>query len=277
MTITATPTTAAATTRPARLHRPIRSTRSDMATIPTILKSEWIKLASLRANRAILGLTIIIGGFASWATATLVTDEVLTVSKEFVYATTLTGVLAAIAGILLFTSETQHGTLATALTAQPARWVIAVSKTITAAAAGLVLGVAGLAAGIGGAVAGGLELGDTSSIAPTALWALLYTTLSAVIGLGVGMIARHSTGAISGFLVWWFVIENLLAVFAPAKVSRLLPFVTGYRLLGIGSDFDSAEAIAVALTRGQNAIAFTTYTAAAIAIGAVLLHRRDTN
>jgi ABC-2 type transport system permease protein len=275
MTITATTTPAAVTTQPATLH-PTRTAQSDVATIPTILKSEWIKLSSLRSNRAILGLTIIIGGFASWATATLVTDEVLTVSKEFVYATTLTGVLAAIAGILLFTSEAQHGTLATALAAQPARWVIAVSKTITAAAVGLILGVFGLAAGFGGAIAGGLEMGDTSSIAPTALWALLYTTLSAVIGLGVGMIARHSTGAISGFLVWWFVIENLVGVFAPAKISRFLPFVTGYRLLGIGSDFDSKEAIAAALTRGQNAIASTIYTASAVAIGTVLPHRRDT-
>ena len=277
MTITTTSITAPAAVGRTGLDRPIRSTRGDVATIPAVLKSEWIKLSSLRSNRAIFGLTIIIGGFASWATATLVTDEVLTVSKEFVYSTALTAVLAAIAGILLFTSETQHGTLATALTAQPARWVLAASKTITAAAIGLVLGIAGMAAGFAGAVLGGLDMGDTSTIVPTALWALLFTTLAAVIGLGVGMTARHSTAATSGLLVWWFVIENLLAVFAPAKVTRFLPFATGYRLLGIGSDFDSAESIAVALTRGQNAIAFTIYAVAAVAIGAVLLHRRDTN
>jgi len=47
--------------------------------------------------------------------------------------------------------------------------------------------------------------------------------------------------------------------------------------LGIGSDFDSDEAIAVALSRGQNAIAFTLYTALAVVVGAALLHRRDTN
>lgn len=105
----------------------------------------------------------------------------------------------------------------------------------------------------------------------------MFTTLSAVIGLGVGMTARHGVGTISGFLVWWFVIENLLAVFAPARVSRFLPFVAGYRLLGIGSDFDSAEAIAVALTRGQNALVFAGYTIVSLALGIVLLQRRDTN
>lgn len=91
------------------------------------------------------------------------------------------------------------------------------------------------------------------------------------------MTVRHSAGSISGFLVWWFVIENLLTLFAPAKISRLLPFVTGYRLLDIGSDFDTPEAVAVALTRGQNALVFGGYTTVALVLGTVLLYRRDTN
>ncbi len=253
------------------------SMRDRLATVPTLLRSERIKLTSLRSNQAVLALTVLVASFASWAVATLVTDEVLTVAKVFVYPTTLTAVFASIAGILMFTAEVQHGTLATALTAQPTRWVIATCKGITAAAVGMLLGVAGLAAGFAGAVAGGLEMGDASTIASTALWAVLFTTLSALIGLGVGMIARNGAASISGFLVWWFVIENLLAVFAPVRVVRFLPFVTGYRLLGIGSDFDSSEAIAVALTRGQNALVFAGYTLVAIALGTVLLQRRDSN
>ncbi|MDP2290488.1 MAG: ABC transporter permease subunit [Actinomycetota bacterium] len=254
-----------------------RTLRDDLATVPTLLTSERIKLTSLRSNRAVLGLTVLVAAFSSWAVATLVTDEVLTVAKVFVYPTTLTAVFSAIAGILMFTSEAQHGTLATALTAQPARWVIAMCKAITASAVGVLLGVVGMAAGFAGALAGGLEMGDASTIATTALWALLFTTLSALMGLGIGMTARHGAASISGFLVWWFVIENLLGVFAPARAARFLPFVTGYRLLGIGSDFDSAEAIAVALTRGQNAVVYTAYTVVALAVGTVLLQRRESN
>jgi ABC-2 type transport system permease protein len=254
-----------------------RSTSDDVKAVPTVMKSEWIKFSSLRANKAILALTVGVAGFASWAVATLVTDEVLTVAEVFVYPAVLTAVFAAVAGILLFSSEVQHGTLATALTAQPARWVIAVCKTITATAVGLVLGAAGMAAGVGGAALGGLEAGDTSAMAATALWALLYTSLAALIGLGVGMIVRHSTGAISGLLVWWFVAENLLLAFAPAKAARFLPFDAGYRLLEVGSDFDTPEILAAALDRPQYALVFGGYAAVALAVGTVLLNRRDTN
>ena len=51
-----------------------------------------------------------------------------------------------------------------------------------AAVVGLVLGAIGLAAGVVGAVAGGLALGDTSTMAATTSWALLFTSLAALLG-----------------------------------------------------------------------------------------------
>jgi ABC-2 type transport system permease protein len=186
-------------------------------------------------------------------------------------------VFAAVAGILLFTSEAQHGTLAAALTAQPARWVIAAAKTVTAAAIGLVLGATGLAAGVTGAVVGGLDMGDTSTMAATTMWALLFTSLAALFGLGVGMIARHSSGTISGLLVWWLVVENMFTLFMPAQLGRFLPFFAGNALLAIDSDTSTAESIAVALSRPESALVFGGYTTVALVVGAVLLYRRDTN
>jgi ABC-2 type transport system permease protein len=254
-----------------------RSTSDDVESIPKVLKSEWIKLSSVRANKAIFGLTTAAGGFVAWAVATLVTKEVQTASQVFIFSTVLTGVFAAVAGILLFSSEAQHGTLATALTAQPARWVLVAAKTMMAAAFGLVLGAAGMAASFGGALLGGLALGDTSAMAATTLWALLFTALSAVLGLGIGMIVRHSSGAISAVLVWGLVVENLLTLFLPEQVSRFLPFVAGNNLLAIQADGAFAESAATALTRAQDALVFGGYTAAALIVGTVLLYRRDTN
>jgi ABC-2 type transport system permease protein len=261
----------------ANLRVATRSNNDDVKAVKNALKSEWIKLSSVRSNKAILGVTAIVGGFIAWAVATFVTDEVLTVSQVFIFSTALTAVVAAIAGILLFSSEAQHGTLASVLAAQPARWVIVVSKTTTAAAFGLVLGAAGMTAGLGGAVVGGLELGDASTMAATTLWALLYTSLASVLGLGVGLIVRHSSAAISGLLVWWLVVENLLTLFLPAPVTRFLPFFAGNGLLAIQSDTATPESIAVALTRAQDALVFGGYTAVALVVGTVLLYRRDTN
>jgi ABC-2 type transport system permease protein len=266
-----------ATTWSANLRVATRSNNDDVKAVKNALKSDWIKLSSVRSNKAILGVTAIVGGFVAWAVATFVTDEVLTVSQVFIFSTALTAVVAAIAGILLFSSEAQHGTLASVLAAQPARWVIVVSKTTTAAAFGLVLGAAGMTAGLGGAVVGGLEVGDASTMAATTLWALLYTSLASVLGLGVGLIVRHSSAAISGLLVWWLVAENLLTLFLPAPVTRFLPFFAGNGLLAIQSDTATPESIAVALTRAQDALVFGGYTAVALVVGTVLLYRRDTN
>ena len=197
----------------------------------------------MRANKILLVVAAVIGLLTSWATAVF-NDEVLIASEVFVFPTTLTVVLAAIAGVLLFTSEVQHGTLAAALTARPARWPVVVAKAVVATGFGLLLGVIGLITGFAGAFAGGFEVGETSGVLATVGWALLYASGSAVLGLGVGMVVRHSAGAVSGVLVWWLVVEGLVIQFAPAEAVRFLPFDAGYRTLGIESDFDSPEIIA---------------------------------
>lgn len=256
----------------------LRPWRRPLRALPDVLRSERIKLSTVRTTKVLLGLTLVVGFIAAYATAKLVTDEVLTVSKVFVYPAVFTAVFAAISGILMFTSEAQHGTLGVTLTAQPARWVIATAKAPMANAVGITLGAVGMASAAAGAAVGGLALGNTAAMAATAGWALLYTSTAATIGLGVGMIARHSAGAISGLLVWWFVAENLLRTFTPPTIGRfLLPFDAGYRTLGVGSKFDNPEILAAALRAPQYAVIFAAYAVLTLAAGTVLLSRRDAN
>ena len=260
-------------------YRPTTRSKNDaLAALPTTLRSEWIKLSTIRSNKAILALTIAVNGVASWAIASFVTDEgELFVEGVFAFSTMFSAVFAAIAGILIFSSEAQHGTLAPTLTAQPSRMVIAVAKTLIASAFGAVLGAAGLFAGLTGALVGPIETGDTSTIIGTSLWAVLFVSLASILGLGIGMVARDSTGAISGLLVWWLVVENLLHVFVDSRFSRFLPFVAGNGLLAIGDDTASTETLNVALTRTEDALIFGAYAAVALIIGTVLLYRRDNN
>ena len=258
-----------------------RSHRDSVTAFPNALASEWTKLRSLRSNWAILLGTTAIGVVLVWVLAVFVktdpdTLEAFTVGNSFSFPTWLSAVMAVVAGTLMFTSEVQHGTLATAITAQPARWVTAAAKTAIAAGFGLAMGVAGMAAGLAGGVLGGLDAGDTSGMAATAAWGLMVTTVSALFGLGIGMTVRHSAAAISVTLVWVFVIENLVREFAPATVSRFLPFNPPNGLLSIETTSDPA-ALAVALTRVQDALLFSGYTVAALTIGTIVLYRRDTN
>ena len=263
-----------------RLPEPPLATRSrahDAKAVLFALRSEWIKASTVRAHVAILLFALVGGLLVSWAVATFVTDEVLFVAQVGFYWTSVTSMLAAIGGVLLFGSEVQHGTLAAAVVARPARWIVAVAKTFTAAALGLVIGAAGLIAGFGGAVIAGLDAGDTSALGATVSWALLFTTLSAVLGLGIGMIVRNSTAAIGGVLVWGFVLENLFNIFLPVEIARFLPFFAGNKVLAYANDFDTPEAIAVALTRSESALVFGGYAGVALLVGTVLLYRRDTN
>jgi hypothetical protein len=257
----------------------VRTHADDLHAITAALRSEWIKLTSLRANAVILALTafisaVIAGGLAATASAS---DPALPASELFIYPLPLVAMLAAVAGILMFTSEAQHGTLAVILAARPARWVLVTAKTVTAAGVGLALGIAGMAAGFAGAAIGGAELGGGSHLVTRALWASLYIVLAALIGLGVGMIVRHTAAAITGLLMWSFVVESLFAPLLPDAVLHLLPFSAGYRLLDAGSQFEAPVVIAHQLARPAYAAIFAGYALVSLAVGTVLLYRRDTN
>ncbi|MDO8388981.1 MAG: ABC transporter permease [Actinomycetota bacterium] len=257
-----------------------RTSRDDLHAVPAAITSEWIKLRSLRANRAIFGLTAVVGVVMSWVLATFVkTDPYehlpFTVANTFMTATWLTMVLAIIAGILLYTSEVQHGTLGNTITAQPARWVTVAAKALVAAAFGLAMGVVGIVTGYASAVASGMPNGDTSGAFVDAAWGLVLTTFAAVLGVGVGMLIRHSAAAVSTALVWTFVIENLLRSMAPANLTRFLPFSSANGLLSIRSAGDTTATLAAALSRPQDALLFGGYTLLALLVGTLLVYRRD--
>jgi uncharacterized integral membrane protein len=281
ITTTTTTTIGSLDPSPANPGYSVRSHRDSVGAIPNALASEWTKLRSLRSNRAILMATAAIGIVLAWVLAVFVktdpdTLEAFTIGNTFSFPVWLSTVLAVVTGTLMFTSEVQHGTLATVITAQPARWVTVVAKSAIAAGFGLAMGVAGMLAGVTGGLLGGLDAGDTSGMPATTTWGLLLTTVAAIFGLGIGMVVRHSSAAISMTLVWAFVIENLFRAFAPPTVSRFLPFSAANGLLSIETTSDPA-ALAVALTRVQDALLFGSYTVGALVIGTVVLYRRDTN
>jgi ABC-2 type transport system permease protein len=118
-------------------------------------------------------------------------------------------------------------------------------------------------------------MGDTSSIVVMTLWALLYTGLSAVLGLGTGMIIRHSAAAVTGLLVWGLLIEGLLAMVLPASAARFLPFLAGDRLLALDLSLDTPEAVAYALTQPQAALVFAGYALIPLLAGTFVLHSKD--
>jgi ABC-2 type transport system permease protein len=106
-------------------------------------------------------------------------------------------------------------------------------------------------------------------------WALVLTTLASVLGLGVGLIVRHSAAAVTAVLVWALAVETLVRGVVPATVSRLLPFTAAHGLLGTRSAADTSETLAAALSNAGNAAVIGCWAAVAVAIGTALLIRQD--
>ena len=233
-------------------------------------RSERIKLATTRAPRVITALTVLVGGMASFMVAQFVTDQEITVANIFGFSAVFTAVFAAVSGILIYTSEAEHRTTQHTFAAEPRRAVVVAGKTAVTVAHTALLGLAGLAAGAGGAAIGGAGVGDASAIPTTIAWATGFAVLAGVLGLGIGLIARHSAAAISGILVWWLVIESLVGVFTPERVARFMPFVAGNGMLQFVDDGER-----IAFDRPITALIFAGYAFAALAVGTAVTTRID--
>lgn len=255
---------------------PTRTTVDTVKAMPSAIRSEWIKVISLRSNLAIMGLTAAVSGIATWAIARFVTDSITTTSELFTFPTVFVAVFAATAGILMFSSESQHGTLTPTMTGQPSRAVVAASKAIVAAAVGMLLVVVSLGAAAAGSALGGNALGETATMLGDGGRAVLFGSMAATLGLGLGMITRQSAAAISGLLAWWLLVENLITLFVSEKYTRFMPFTAGNSMLGAETGPETGQAASdLVLTTTENALVFGGYAAAAVAIGTALLYMRD--
>lgn len=259
---------------------PARFGPTSPSSLPAALRSEWIKTRSLRSTPVLVGLTGLIGVAMALILGNVVTTDPydhlpFTIGNTFLVSTWLTTLLAVVAGTLLFTSEVQHGTMAAALTIRPERRIHVAAKTITAAALGLAMGAAGIVGGLLGGVASSMDTGDMTGAASKVAWALTLTSMASVLGLGVGMIVRHSAGAVTGVLVWALAVETLVRGMTPPDASRLLPFSAAHGLLGTRAAADTAETLAAELSSVGNALVFGTWAGAAVAVGALLVSRRD--
>jgi hypothetical protein len=108
-------------------------------------------------------------------------------------------------------------------------------------------------------------------VARAVIGAALYLTVVGLFGLGLGAIVRNTAGGIASFAAIMFVLPPLMNVL-PASwnnaASRYLPLAAGESILSITPGDHLSPWVGFAL--------FCGYAAAAIAIAAVLLVRRDT-
>jgi len=251
-----------------------------------LILSEWTKVRTVRSTMWTLGMALLIGLAASgiapgvtrahWATmsasnrASFHPVEVSLIGA-YLGGTLLLGIL----GILVMSSEYATGTIRATLAAAPRRPMVLAAKVLVFAAVTLI--VAEFAA------FASFFLGQAllSSPAPHAtlssrgaLQAVagsgLYLCVVGLLALGIAVLVRHTAGAISGYVGFILVLPVIVSALPGSleyQVERLLPLEIGSAMIGNPSPDAFGPWAGFLILCG--------YTALILALGAVLLVRRD--
>jgi ABC-2 type transport system permease protein len=247
------------------------------------IRAEWIKLRTIRSTWVLLIVSVVLTiGFA--VLLGFVVDEggagrrgnggpgstVDTTLVGFAIATLLVGVVS----VLLATGDFRF-TIRQTLAAEPRRLRVMVAKAIVVTLASAVIGAVmiALAVGIGSLIfkSRNMPLSFQDGGWSTIFGSLLHLVLFSLAGLAVGLLIRHSAGAIVVLLVWPLLVEPILGALSRNYFSwmlRWLPFSAGSRLTSFNDD-------TLLLGRWTGGLYFAAWIAVALALGAYLLKRRD--
>ncbi|WP_083393159.1 ABC transporter permease [Curtobacterium sp. MMLR14_010] len=240
-------------TAPAQQHRHREASVPDSVglTFPRLVRSEWIKLRSIRSTVwcfAILvlltiAMAVLLGAVVDQGTDPLPQDAV---NGSFVSLNTasvsLTALVVGVLGVLIITGEYGTGQVRSTFTADPGRTGVILAKAFVLALATFVVSL--VSTWIGVVVSAVLqagkdvhpELGDPSVWMPI-LGASVYVTLVALFAYGIGLLVRSSAGGIAITLGIFLVLPVILSIFTQlvqaqwvADLAKFLPSTAGGEL-----------------------------------------------
>ncbi len=251
-----------------------------------VAASEWTKLWSVRSTRwSLFAAFLFTIGVAALACA-VVSHHYPQMSPHdkadfHPLEVNLAGVQLAqlalgVLGVLIITAEYSTGMIRASFTAVPKRLPVLWAKAgvfgiVTFA---LMLPAVLVAFFVGQSILAGHHI-DVGIGAPHVLRVLvgaaLYLTIVGLFGLGLGAIVRNTAGGIASFAAIMFVLPPLMNVLPSSwnsAASPYLPLQAGEAILATTPGGHLSPWLGLALFAG--------YAAAAIAVAAVLLVRRDT-
>jgi ABC-2 type transport system permease protein len=271
--------------------------RADAVTLPAprgrarfrgMIRSEFTKIRSIRSTYwtllALVVITIAIGALASFAAAHGVDAsgryfDPTNRSLDGLYFSQL--VIAAL-GALTITSEYSTGMIRTSLTAMPRRGVVFAAKAVVfgAVAFGTGLVTSFGAFFLGQALMSGRHINATlgqPNVLRAVIGAALYLTVCGLLAFGLGMILRHTAGAITASIALLFVLP-LLVILLPQSwqndVNKWVPTYAGGEIFASKPD-PTDPAISHLFSAWTGFGVFAAYAAIALIGGMVAFRLRD--
>jgi len=203
------------------------------------LRAELLKIRSTRTTIGLLVGLIALALLFTILTCTLSPNAQLLTEQDqtsLLSFGSIAGVFAALAGVMLFTSEYRFGTIRPTSLFNPNRAHLFATKITAGVLSGLVFGLIGegLVFSIGLMILKirGVHIVMTgANVTELLLGAIIGTALWGAIGVAVGAIVTNQVGAVITLLAWGFVVENLVFGFLP-KVGRFLPVHASDSMMG---------------------------------------------
>ncbi len=251
-----------------------------------VVRSEWMKMRTLRSSWLTLGLAIAsmagIGIIISWSTANDWANMRPRQKARFnPLADPLSGLFLAqlaigVLGVLLIAGEYSTGMIKASIGAVPRRLPVLWAKLLvfTSVTLATMLPAALITFFVSQKLLSAQHIQTTWSspdVARSVIGVGLYLTVVAALGIGLGAIVRNVAGAIAvlvGILLVLPVIASALPQTWGDRVNKWLPSNAGQALMSLGSDNTT-------LSPWRGFAVFCGYAAATMVVAAVLLKRRD--
>ena len=250
-----------------------------------LLRSEWTKLRTVRSTMWTIGVIVVLGiGLSAIATAETTSHWASSPDSHFGFdptQTSLIGVAFAqlvigILGVLVVSAEYGTGTIRATLAAAPRRTRVLVAKAGVFGAVALV--VAEVVSFISYFVGQSLLTGATPHTTlgdPGALRAVvgsgLYLCVLGLFALGLGVIIRHTAGAISAFVASLLVLPLIVAALPSSISNNLRRFLPA----NIGNSISAVSPGPHQFAPWTGFGVLCVYAAVTLVIGGILFVRRD--
>ncbi|MGC8465448.1 MAG: ABC transporter permease subunit [Acidimicrobiales bacterium] len=252
----------------------------------SVLRSEWIKIRSVRSTVITLGVMVILGigisdlaSLAGRAAVTRHAHHIINPVSQSLSGMLLAQIVIGVLGVLAFTGEISSNTIKTSVAAVPNRTVLLTAKLITFSVISVVVSeiVAFACFFTGQAIMSG-PIATASISQPHVFGSVagtgLYVALLSIFALSLGVIIRRSAGAISAFVGLYLVLPLLVAPLPSpysTDISKFLPFNVARTLDTIATAGSSSTSFAP-LT---GFLLVTLYTAVMVGVAYYLLNKRD--
>lgn len=251
---------------------PARATTPYRVTFGHLVRSEWIKIRTVRSTWWTAAVTIVIMGLMAFAVGVAAKNnpDVIHPWLALVFSVDFVALPVAVLAALSVTGEYGTGMIRSSLAAAPSRLPVLFAKTFVTAAVTLVLTVVGMAVSyvIAAPISGGIDFTDD---AITAIIAMpIYLVLVSAIATAVGFLVRRSAAAISIMVVVLFVINVVVSLLV--KFQDWAQHISPYMLTSLANRvIGNSDAPSV----GVAWVLLAVWTVIPIAAAAVFLKTKD--